>query len=266
MIPDPNSFEDDALKSAVKRVWGGERAPAELRSKIEALLSHGTTCTHEAGARNNTSAVIRVAPSFWRRRATLGMAAAVVLGLGLFAVYFSKTGGSNGGISMPEELGTRLARVHDACCKAAVHDQHFYDGAPRDDFTAIARVMKAELRHPVIAAPVGHDWEFHGAMICAVGPTRSAHLVFARGDAFVSVFSLPTSAFPACPDKQNCDHDVNGHPMAGFSEGGAFFCVIGSSGGKNPIDLPQVKAIRDQFRGDALAAATPPVRLAVALP
>src|SRR5881628_2649034 len=33
----PNSFEDPELKAAVRRVWGGEVAPAALRERVQAI-------------------------------------------------------------------------------------------------------------------------------------------------------------------------------------------------------------------------------------
>lgn len=256
MTPErPPRFDDPALRSAVRRVWGGESAPPELRSRVESLLEQARAEEQQAA-----DGVIRVAPSLWRSRAGLGMAAAaaVVLGVGIAAFQMSRPRGMTviaqaTPAALPADLGERLVRRHDICVRNAPHDHHHFTTAPKDDFKAIARGMSGELKHPVVATAMGHDWDFRGAAVCPVGQTKSAHLVYARGDAFVSVFSLPASAVSNFPDHQDCDAALAGHPVAGFVESGAFYCVVGSTGGKTPIDLQQVRAIRDQLRSDVVA-------------
>jgi hypothetical protein len=272
MTSDPPSFDDPALKSAVKRAWGNEAAPAELRNRIEQALRQDAIQANGDGGPTAAPDVIRVAPSFWRRTLMLSLAAAVLAGLGLFAIQLNKRNApvpiaSIPVADMPADLGAKLVGVHGYCRTVAVGDHHFLKSAPKGDFKAIARALESKLNHPVIAAPVGNDWDFRGGTICPVGMTRSAHLVFARGDSFVSIFSLPASAFSASSDAQRFDATLNDHPMAGFANDGALVCVVGSSGKETSLDLSQVKAIRDQLHSDASAlAAISNLRLAKALP
>lgn len=246
MTPDdqPN-FDDPRLKAAIRQAWGHERAPAELRSRIESLLTQETSANPARGD------AIRVAPSFWRRT-LIGIAAVLVVGVGLVAVQMSKRAGA-ATVTLPAELSANLVKTHDSCIRFHPTDHHLFETAPKDNYKLIAERMGAELKYPVIATAMGHDWDFHGAALCPVGNRRVAHLMYARGDAYVSVFSLPAAAFPNCPDHQCCDAAVNGHPVACFAESGAFYCVVASTGGKTPIDLPQIRAMRDQLRGDVIA-------------
>jgi hypothetical protein len=153
-------------------------------------------------------------------------------------------------------LAGALVRTHDRCFRAHPTDHHLFTAAPKDNFPAIAQAMSARLHLPVIATSVGDDWNFLGASICRVGDSKSAHLLYAHDGAAVSVFSLPASvAISGCPDHQNCEAAVGGHPMAGFVENGGFFCVVGSSGAKSRLDAREVKSMRDRLHGQMIAAA-----------
>lgn len=256
MTPDPASSDEAALKAAVCRAWACEKAPAALRRRIEKLIAEQASPSPE-----NTSATMRISPSFWRRGAAIAAAALILIGVGVVLTQnrdgtglFSSAVTDAGASALPADLGVELVRAHDRCVRFHPNDHQLFEAAPRDDFPAIARLLSAELNHPVIATAMGHDWEFRGAGICPVGPTQSAHMLYARGDAFVSVFSLPASAFPAHADKVDCDAAVKGHPVAGFAEQGAFYCVVGSTGGTSPMDAREVQAIRDQLRLDVVAS------------
>jgi hypothetical protein len=263
MTSDPSTkFDEPALKAAVCRAWAGEAAPVELRRQIESLVSERPVGETEAAS--SLPDVIHVAAGFWRR-ALIGfaMGAAAILMIGLAVVVFQMSrseqpkttaeGGSAAGPALPAELGNQLVARHDSCTHAP--DHHFFTAAPRDNFKAIAQGMSTELHHPVLAAAIGSDWEFRGAGKCPVGSTPSAHLVYAQGDAFVSVFSLPASRFPTCPNHENCEADLNGHAIAGFREGESFYAVVGSGKGRTPIDLKQVTALRNRLRVEAVVLA-----------
>jgi hypothetical protein len=278
MTPErPPRFDDPVLKSAVRRAWGDEQAPPELRQRIETLLAAeqaaaGAVVNPVAGTGDD---VIHVPASLWRRKGVgLAAAAAVVLGVSVAASRLlspdgslSPTGVAGAATSLPADLAQQLVKSHDRCLRFHPDDHHLFTDAPKDDFKAIAAGLSAELNHPVVATAVGDDWAFRGAAVCPVGQTKSAHLMYGRGDAAVSVFSLPASAVPGCGNHQCCDAAINGHPVAGFVESGAFYAVVASSGGKTPVDLEQIRAMRDQIRGDVVAMShIERVRIAYARP
>ena len=206
-------------------------------------------------------------PAFWRRPAfrwAAAAAAAVLIGVGLAASQrLRKTPPTIASATtpaptstIPTDLAGSLVRTHDSCLRVHATDHHLFTSVPKDNFSAIAQGMSARLHHPVIAASVGDGWEFRGAAICPVGSLKSAHLIYAHDDAAISVFSLPASvAVSSCPDHQNCDAAVDGHPMAGFVENGGFFCVVATPGHASLADARQVKTLRDQLHGQVIAAA-----------
>lgn len=273
MARDPNdTFHDPNLKAAIRRAWGSERAPADLRSRIESQL------THERNSAQGPGDVIHVAPSFWRRasgRLALAAAAAVVfVGVAVVAYQMSGPGStaapvaSSAGASapaaleveasptkLPAKLGAQLVKAHDACIKYHPDEHHLFKAAPKNDYKLISQRMAAQLKYPVVATAMGDGWDFRGAALCPVGGKTVAHMMYRRDGAYVSVFSLPASAFPDCPEHQSCDAALDGHPLAGFAEAGGFYCVVASSpdGSSIKIDAEQVRAMRDKLRGDVVA-------------
>jgi hypothetical protein len=115
--------------------------------------------------------------------------------------------------------------------------------------------MSADLRYPVVARELGGNWDFRGASECPVGSMKSAHLLYARSGAFLSVFSLPASSFPTLHNHENCDANVNGHPVAGFVEDDGFYAVVASNAGdgNGAVDVQQVRALRDQLHKQVAA-------------
>ena len=278
MTRDPMSFDDPPLRSAVRRVWGRETAPPELRPRVERAVRAEREAT--AGMSSSSPSggpgpdVIRVAPSVWRGggpRWGLAAAAAavVVIGTSIVAMQMGKSGAGRTGTGtvspagpvasaaaapLPAELARQLLHRHAECGEIHAHDHHLFTAAAKDDFPAIAAGMRAELKHPVVAPPpMGEGWDFWGAAVCPVGQMSAAHLVYAKADALVSVFSLPASFCPSCADHADCDGTLDGHPMAGFVEGGAFYCVVATPGSASAMDAERVRALRDRLHTEVAA-------------
>lgn len=280
MTPDdPTTFADPKLKAAIRRTWGRETAPAALQDRIQSLL------TQQRDAQGSGD-VIHVAPSFWRRphirRLGISAAAVVVLGVGLVAFQLSGSGddiasssptptpsltpgkprstfstaGAPASVELPADLGAKIVKAHDVCVRVHPEEHHLFNAAPKDNYKLISERMAAQLKYPVVATAMGDGWNFLGASLCPVGEKRVAHMMYSRGDAHLSVFSLPASAFPGCAEHQTCDADLNGRPVAGFAEAGGFYAVVASSEGETPVDLEQVRAIRDRVRADVVAIST----------
>jgi hypothetical protein len=266
--PTDTSLDESQLKAAVRRAWGSERAPAELRQRVTNALAGEDLLS--SNARPVISADT-TSPAFWRRPSfgwASAAAAAIVIGFGLAAwqrahdapaTVASASASAPApaqAAAFPADLAGALVRTHDSCLRLHAPDHHLFTSAPKGDLPAIAQKMSARLKHPVIAAKIGEGWEFRGAAICPVGNLKSAHLVYAHEDAAVSVFSLPASvAASSCPDHKNCEDAVDGHPMAGFVENGGFFCVVATPGKTSIADATQVKTLRDQLHGQVIAAA-----------
>ena len=141
-------------------------------------------------------------------------------------------------VALPVSLEDDLIKTHDGCCKEPNH-QHL--PVLKTDDAAIAGALHARLHQPTLVYhPQDTGWQFRGAAICPVGSTPSGHLMFAKGTAALSIFSLPLSLIPGAPEGYKYSDDRDHHCIVGFVKDGALFCVVGS-GPVDTIDIDQLK-------------------------
>ena len=207
------SFDDPALKAAVRKAWGDQQAPDYLRRKVAALAARPA-----AGAR----------PISWLRSPLFSLAAAAVLlaGMGGFVVYLLHGPRSvevATSSALPASLAGDLVFRHDECSRAP---DHHLPGLPRDNFPAIAAMLRTRLAYPVLSAPLPRPYAFDGASICYVGKIQSAHLLFHEDSRQVSVFSLPANAVPKSPAGAVYEAAAYGHPIVGVVQGRGFYCIV----------------------------------------
>jgi hypothetical protein len=256
MSEDFESFNDPALRAAVRRAWADERAPAELRQRIAALAPR-----HAAGL----SASRQTEPFSLRLRSALyGLAAAAVFVLAVGIVFSELKGGARGpnraprAIALPSSSADALFASHDEWVKAP--GRRIPQGTT-GDLTEAAQELHKRLGFPILAADMP-GWKFEGAAVSKIGNTRSGQLFFDSSDKqFVSVFSLPASFIQGFAP--GCDYcQTNGkHSMAGFATPSGFYCVVGSSN-DGTLTLDNVRNLRDVLRpemGDKPVASTPPI-------
>lgn len=219
-------FDDPALKAAIRRVWKDHGAPPDLRRQMQ-VRAASVTAAH-------------------RPPIALAAAAIILIALGLVAWRLSRVAPPyhQQMAKLPNDLAQNLVKTHDYCCSQS---DHHMPGLPRDDFSAIAKVLTARLGWPVLAAPLKDDWKFDGAAICPVGRSQSAHLVFKRGKDDISIFSLPASLAPNAQHVAEYQEVEEGHPIAAFAANGGLFCVVGS-GPDDTMKLSNVRAILDELR------------------
>jgi hypothetical protein len=259
------SFNDPALRAAVRRVWSDERAPFELRQQIAALCSgkpatRGTRPSHE--------------PLSMRIRSNLyQLAAAAILLLAIGIAFADWNMGGRGPrraprvVALPTALANDLYARHDADVNAP---DHKLVGVSQTDFKAMGRQLQDRLNFPVLAANLpGKGWKFHGANVCKVGKTVTAHLMFdLNGKEYVSIFSMPVTE--VADSTRACDYSevITKHYMAGFTTEVAFYCVVATSV-DDSITIEEVRTLRDElkpFLADVPPNANPNGQLATILP
>jgi hypothetical protein len=231
---DFDSFDDAALKDAIRRAWKDDAAPPELIERIRSASS---------GAGPTLGRTIR--------RSSLAAAAVILIAL---AIVGYRTRGVPPTVrtfaaALPAPLAAELVDRHDQCCS---HADHHMPGVPRT-FSGITTTLSARLGWPVLAKPLGDDWTFKGASICPVGSQDSAHLVFKRGNEDVSVFSLPLSVIAAGKDNSLFDQIQTQHPIASFISNGGLYCIVCSSP-DGSMTLDTAKALRTQLRNELQTA------------
>ena len=238
---DLQNFDDPGLKAAVRRAWGGERAPLALRRRIIESLPEPVVDVQE-----HDSAVIRLLR--WRIP-TRGLVAAAImlLAVGLiFRLWPAQARPAYSAIQLPTALADDLVDRHDAC---ALSPDHHMPGIDRQNFPSIAHQLKDRLGFPILAASLPGSWKFHGASICPVGNTYAGHLMFERdgGKQAVSLFSLPLRFLEGTDVGCEYAQSDRRHPIAGWATSRAVYCVVGSSK-DGSLTLDQMRTLRDQLQ------------------
>lgn len=246
------TFEDPALKNAVRRVWGGQTAPQELHRRVrEAAAAQAAPLQERKVAAPRQVEPPEVAEA--RRRVYRGfaIAAGIVLAMGIsITIMKRQTPPPGTPIQLAGELPASLVARHDECSKAP---DHHAAGLPRDDFSAIAAALHGKTGHAVLSESVGQDWQFLGASPCPVNNVLSGHLLFAKGDARLSLLSLPASVLSRVAPQSPYNGEDKEHALAGFVQNDVFVCLV-ESGPKASSDVTQVQALRDKLRSEATVA------------
>lgn len=249
-----NQFDDPILKSAVKRTWGDQRAPGELRDRVAAMLSAGA----EEIAPTDSAPMRMAEHSAWQLPTWVGYAAAalVLLVVGLIGWQFLDTAGrpGNGGPVMagglPVSFVNDIVHTHDHCCNFENH--HTID-APRDDFQLIRHQLEDRLGEPVWVIDATNDgWQFRGAAICHVKGRKSAHLLYDRPprNQTLSVLSVPYDGECSLPNGEVVTIDTQtNHPVAGFRTDGEFHCLVGHSP-DGSLTIDELRRMTERYQGN----------------
>ncbi len=249
-----DDFDDSDLAAGVRRCWGDDRAPADLRYRVATRLAAG-----------------RAAARFGQHLRRASAAAAVLAVAGLAGVMAGHRSAGPADMAsttvsttvLPASLEAELVQTHDQCARGADHQGL---PVPQANGYAIAASLRSRLDRPVLVSrPADAGWRFAGASVCPVGRVDSAHLVFRRRDGdTLSIFSLPRSSAPAAADGQQFQAVVRsgsvGHPIVGFVNHGAVYCLVGS-GCAADVSVARLADIRRQLQQQVVVAdaPTPPV-------
>jgi hypothetical protein len=237
------SFNDPALRTAVRKVWGAEQAPFELRQRIAALVP--SQARAKGPQRQHEPLILRLRSPLYG----LAAAASVLLAIGL--VLHDWTSGGRAAriapraIALPDPSAAALFASHDQWAKSP---RHHIKGSLDGNLSEVRQRLRKDVGFPVLAANLHGSWKFEGALVSTIGKSKSAQLFFDSGDSqCISIFSLPagflSGSAPGCDYCQANDK----HSMAGFATGNGFYCVVGSSG-PGAMSLEEVRSIRDELR------------------
>jgi len=255
--PVPN-FDDPALKAALRRALDSETAPTTLRDRIRSIATEAaatedparpplsyTAATPEPAAATAASASDRPIPLF-RRSPLFRLAAAAVLIIGIGALSF-QTWNNN----RPQTAYTFPVSLFKAML--ATHTARSTDTEMSPDTVkslADAPKLSQAINRPVLVADLTKDgWTFDGAGVRTVGKFTAAQLFFTKGNAAISVFSLPASAVPNAPDNSTYATAISGAPIAGFVKNGGLFCIVGTSP-DGSLTVGEVKGLLERHKGE----------------
>lgn len=227
-----DQFEAPELKTAVKRLYAAERAPAGLRRHVESIL------------RSNQAAParMRIGPSvIWQ------WAAAAVIVVGLAGLIWRVTEEQK--YPVGEKTMIAMVRTHDYCCNPGRRHQH--SDIPQTNFVAMGQTMAGKIKEPVLAAEIGDGWKFVGAAMCPVDGKPSAHLIYSRDGQWLSIFSIPASSCEKVHNGGFGGERINDHMIAGFARTGGVYCMVGSCPKKN-LQLDEIEQLLKKHQGDLI--------------
>ena len=227
-----DQFDAPELKSAVKRLYSAERAPAGLRNRVQAILH-----AQQAPARR-----LRIGPAVALQWA---VAAAILIGLtGLIlrASYERRH-------PISEQTLLAMVNTHDYCCRP--NNPHQWASIPQNDFVLMGQNMASRIHEPVLATDVGDGWSLLGGAMCLVDGKTCAHLIFRRGGQRLSIFSIPAASCGKVRDGGFGSEKLNDHMIAGFAHAGGVYGMVGSCPQKN-LSLDEIQQLLKKHQNDLI--------------
>ena len=147
------------------------------------------------------------------------------------------------------ELARSLIKSHDET--VARTDLHRTSTA---DFARIRADLIKQLDQPVWVSDFRNDgWEFKGAAITNIGDVKAAHLLYTKGDASLSMMSMPVASSCGVSVEPMYQNTVDGHQVVTFTTGGEMFALVGYSP-TSSLTLANVTALRDKYKNDITAS------------
>jgi hypothetical protein len=247
---DMTSFEDAALKAALQRALGGERASDALRSRVQQIFSDAPAAATQSFP---ISSPLRARPPIWRQPLWGLAAAAVILvcfGLATWRLESNRQI-AQAMPALPDSFAEALVATHDHC--AALPDHHVLKGVPDDDFRLMTQKLREQLGFPALAVTAGAGWKFYGASaLCMVGPARSAHLVFKQNGDSLSIFSVAVASENWPDGKPPADGEIfantqAGHPILSWVHNDTVYSVVGNSP-DGSLNLQGIAPIADRLK------------------
>jgi anti-sigma factor RsiW len=246
------SFDDPALKAALRRALDSDAAPTALRDRIRALAAEEAdrpalsyTASAPEPAPSAAEANDRPIPLFRRNPLyRLAVAAVLIIGIGVLALQLWNTNRPAPAYTFSNTLFKGMVTTHNARATDT-------EMAP-DTVKSLAEAPKLsqQINRPVLAADLTKDgWTFDGGAVRTVGTFTAAQLFFNKGNAVVSVFSLPASAAPNAVENSTYDTVFQGAPIAGFVKNGGLFCIVGSSP-DGSLTVGDVKGLLERHKGE----------------
>jgi hypothetical protein len=250
------SFDDPALKGALRRALDSETAPGSLRDRIRAIaaeqapeaarpvMSYAASAAEPAPSAADASD--RPIPLFRRPLYRFAAAAILLIGIGSLAFQIWNTNHPNtpAKYQFSNSLFKGMIATHEARATGA-------EQTPDTAKTlAEAPKLSQTLNRAVFVADLTKDgWTFDGAGVRGVGQYPAAQLFFTKGNAAISVFSLPASAAPNAVENSTYDTVFNGAPIAGYVHSGGLYCIVGSSP-DGSLTAGEVKNLLERHKGE----------------
>ncbi|MFT3785283.1 MAG: hypothetical protein QM770_03840 [Tepidisphaeraceae bacterium] len=258
MKPDlPPNFDpgDPALREALRRLRGNDRASPELRTKIAALLAPVVpTAPVPRVPVTPVKPSPKAAPT-WRRPVLLyGGAIAAAVAVSVALQYWPdslSTDGGNAYVQDPTEAfyAAMVSAVDPTACAASSQPEPVLVAiAPGQSIDA---ALTARLGRFVPPMTIGAGWVAEQPRVTEIAGRSGALVTFKSGERAVTFVTLGLDAYATLKDGQSYDVESSGHHISGFAMGGNVFCLVSNST-VAPVELA---ALRDHLLAAAKSAA-----------
>ena len=233
----PDNFNDPGFKAAIQRAYGKENAPPALRDKVRLALA-AQAASHSAPPRiaGKITAALRT---------RIAASILAIVGIGALAYQIYTEFWPHYPQYTPPSLSSDVIRDMVARHDASLNDPSFVT-RPAADFPGIGKKLSAELGKTVASVPLGESWSLQGAATCMVGQTKSAQLLFIKGQTAVSLMSVPSEAGYSPPDGTRYDQQYSGHLLSGLVYKQVIYCLIASSQ-DNSLSVADLQALREKL-------------------
>ena len=228
-----DQFDAPELKTAVKRLYGDERAPAGLRGRVESILRADQP-------QSRSMKIDRATPWRW------AIAAAILLGLTglIFRAAYERTHPIGG------QTLLAMVQTHDRCTLKG--NKHRAIDIPQDSFALMGQSMAGRIKEPVLAASMEGGWNFVGGAMCLINGKPCAHLIYSRNGQSLSIFSIPAAYCEKVRDGAMGREVINDHMVAAFAKTGGVYCMVGSCPQKN-LQLEEIQQLLKKHQMDLVA-------------
>jgi len=244
----PTEFDDPQLRSALRRAMSTQpaAAPPSLRLRVESLMTAAAPAMAAANANDVSSGSLRGRWPAWagespRKTFAAGIAALIAVSLAGVQIWsaFAPTprAPEMPPAVFPASVAVEMTRTHDNCAK--LPDHHL---VPTTNPAVAAEQLSKTEGGPVASITATDGWQFKGAGLCKVGEAQAAHLLFARGNEIVSVFSMPAPHSCGSGASPTYHETVSGHAVGGFVFGGMVYAVVGANDDVTAKDIQPLTA------------------------
>jgi hypothetical protein len=212
------TFDDPNLQAALKRTLGRETAPPGLRERVLYALDESESSSRRAWF------TFRGQQKF----GAIAAAAAVILLVVGYAVYQGMHPGGGGKqivMKLPKPFAEAMVAGHDSAVASADFP------APNTDPNALAQQLQTQVGvKPMVSLPADSGWTLKGAKVATLNNVATAQAVFSKGNAKISVYSVPARAVYSPVDGATYDQVTDRHPIAGFVRKTTMYCIVGDAG------------------------------------
>lgn len=223
MSEQPPSFDDPALRDALRRQWPDEPATVMTRARIQGLFRAGG---------DERAAGVAARPAGRSVGRWVGLAASLLLTAGLLGIL------AYWGYEAYEQWEYVEANRGRFSEMAAVHASA--GDAPADFDTPTAAAKAAGRPVATLAADVA-GWRVDSVGTATVSGERIVRVTYATDGRRVSVLSLPATALVDAHDGFAYTVDADRHTLVGAVRGDSVFCVIADPG-IPPADVERLAA------------------------